>query len=145
MWPPRLSSICWKPPPPCEDRAAASFWIGKTQMAQGDTQAADTTWQVTAGIDPTGYYSERALDLTRNRQPFTPPQTYDLGVDLASERQQADDWVRKTFSVPADTSLSGLGPLGRRWLHPARHRIVEPGDVQPGAPGVRTAAPAAAK
>jgi soluble lytic murein transglycosylase len=97
--------------PALQDRAAASFWIGKTQMAQGDAQAADTTWQVTAGIDPTGYYSERALDLTRNRQPFTPPQTYDLGVDLAAERQQADDWVRKTFSVPADTSLSGLGPL----------------------------------
>jgi soluble lytic murein transglycosylase len=94
-----------------QDRAAASFWVGKTQMAQGDTQDAMTTWQVTAGIDPTGYYSERALDLTRNREPFTPPQTYDLGVDLPAERQQADDWVRKTFSVPPDTSLSGLGPL----------------------------------
>lgn len=97
--------------PDLQDRAAASFWVGKTQMAQGDTQDAMTTWQVTAGIDPTGYYSERALDLTRNRAPFTPPQAYDLGVDLSAERQQADDWVRQTFSVPAGTSLSGLGPL----------------------------------
>lgn len=92
-------------------RSAADLWIGKSQNALGDIETARATWEQTAAIDPTGYYSERALDILRDRPPFTPPQTYDLVVDLQDERQQAEEWLRTTFSLPADTDLSGLGSL----------------------------------
>lgn len=93
------------------DKAMADFWIGKTQKAQGDDQAASATWETTAGLDPTGYYSERALDILRGREPFTPPQAYDLAIDLNAEKAKADQWMKATFALPEDTNLSGLGSL----------------------------------
>lgn len=93
------------------DRAMATLWIGKAQNARGEKDAALQAWQQAASIDPTGYYSERARDLARNRLPFTPPQTYDLALDQTSERAKADAWVLSTFSLPANTDLTGLGTL----------------------------------
>jgi tetratricopeptide (TPR) repeat protein len=43
-----------------ETRAANFFWMGKTQQALGDSQAARAAWEQAASLDPTGYYSERA-------------------------------------------------------------------------------------
>jgi soluble lytic murein transglycosylase len=93
------------------DRAAGSFWVGKCQDALGDKEAAHTTWETTANIDPTGYYSERARDILRDRQPFTPPEGFDLAVDWPTERARAEDWLRQRFSLPADLDLSGPGEL----------------------------------
>jgi soluble lytic murein transglycosylase len=94
-----------------EDRAAAAFWIGKTQFASGDTETARATWQTASGIDPTGYYSERGRDLLEGRAPFEPPAGYDLAYDLGQERQRAEDWLRTTFKLPPDEDFSGLGSL----------------------------------
>ncbi len=94
-----------------EDRAAANFWISKTHQALGDVNAANAGWEKTAGIDPTGYYSERARDILHGRSPFTPPETYDIGIDLAAERTQAEAWLRTTFNIPQETDLAGLGAL----------------------------------
>jgi soluble lytic murein transglycosylase len=94
-----------------EERSAALFWMGKAQNALGDSEAARQTWQQTAAMDPTGYYSERALDILSNREPFTPPVAYDLAYDEASEKAKAEEWLRLNFDLPADTDLSGLGPL----------------------------------
>lgn len=93
------------------DRAMATLWIGKAQNARGDATAALQAWEQAASVDPTGYYSERARDLARNRPPFTPPQAYDLALDEASERAKADSWMRSTFSLPANADLTGLGSL----------------------------------
>ncbi len=94
-----------------QDRAAASYWQGKSQAALGDPLAAQATWELTANIDPTGYYSERARDVLRQRPPFSPPEAYDLAVDRTGERAQAEAWLRETFSIPAEEDLSSLGPL----------------------------------
>jgi soluble lytic murein transglycosylase len=93
-----------------QDRAAASFWFGKSQYASGDPIAAQATWELTANIDPTGYYSERARDILRQLAPFAPPQDYDLTFDRQQERSQAEDWLKTTFNLP-DDDLSSLGPL----------------------------------
>ncbi|MGW8252104.1 MAG: tetratricopeptide repeat protein, partial [Anaerolineales bacterium] len=93
------------------ERAAAAFWQGKTQQAIGDPAAAQATWELTANIDPTGYYSERARDILRQLEPFSPPQDYDLSIDLQGERLQAEDWMRTTFNIAPEEDLSSLGPL----------------------------------
>jgi soluble lytic murein transglycosylase len=93
------------------DRSMASFWIGKAQNALGDTQTARATWEITAGIDPTGYYSERARDILHNRPPFAPPLSYDIVYDKQEERLKAENWLRSTFHLPEDVDLSSLGPL----------------------------------
>jgi len=94
-----------------QERSAAYFWEGKVQTAMGDSNSAKTTWELAANADPTGYYSERARDVMRGLAPFTPPQAYDLSMDIISERAQAEAWLRTTFNLPEDTDLSSLGSL----------------------------------
>lgn len=86
-----------------EDRAAAYLWIGKTKLAQGDESGANSSWQQAAGMDPTGYYTERSLDLLHGIEPFEPPVSYDLAIDYESERAQAEDWLRIQFNLPPET------------------------------------------
>ena len=94
-----------------QEQAAASLWIGKTQAAGGNPEVARLTWENTASIDPTGYYSERARDLLLGRIPFEPPQVYDLAIDWDKERSLADVWMRETFSIPDNVDPSDPGPL----------------------------------
>jgi soluble lytic murein transglycosylase len=94
-----------------EDKAAAYFWTGKTQNAMGDEQAGRASLETTAGLDPTGYYSERARDLLNGRAPFTPPQEYDILFDAQAERKRAEDWMRATFNLAPETDLSGPADL----------------------------------
>lgn len=94
-----------------EESAQALFWIGKAHQQAGNQEAAQAAWQQAANTDPTGYYSERARDVLQGRAPFTPPLNYDLGFDVTSERQAAQDWMMETFTLPPETNLDGLGPL----------------------------------
>jgi soluble lytic murein transglycosylase len=93
------------------ERAAALFWIAKSQAANGDQTGAQAAFQQAAGADPTGYYSERALDILTNKPPFTPPVAYDFAFDPQTERARADAWVKETFKLAVVTDLSGPGPL----------------------------------
>lgn len=99
--------------PNIQERAAAYFWQGKCQSAAGDTAAAQATWQQAVNVDATGYYSERARELLLGQQPFTPPQMYDLAIDLEGERKQAEEWLRTTFNLPADVDLSTPAELSQ--------------------------------
>ena len=94
-----------------EQRAAAYLWQGKCQLALGDASAAAVSWQMAAGIDPTGYYSERAFDLLRQRPPFQPPDQFDLAVDLNAERTAAENWLRTTFNLAPEQDLTSIAPL----------------------------------
>jgi soluble lytic murein transglycosylase len=89
-----------------EERAAAYLWQGKCRQALDDAAGAASAWELAANIDPTGYYSERALDLLRQRTPFQPPEMFDLAVELAGERPEAENWMRTTFTLPEGTDLS---------------------------------------
>jgi soluble lytic murein transglycosylase len=94
-----------------EDRAAAYLWQAKTSQVMGDPAGTQTNLELAANTDPTGYYSERARDLLRGIEPFSPPQQYDLGIDLAGERLQAETWMRTTFSLGEEVDLSSPGSL----------------------------------
>lgn len=102
-----------------QDRAAAQFWIGKCYQALNENALARLAWEKAAEIDPTGYYSERALDMLYQRPPFDPPLSYTLTYDLASERRRAAEWLRTTFSIPASQDINSLGELAE---HPALKR-----------------------
>jgi len=94
-----------------EDKAAAYLWQGKAQQALGNPAAAQAAWESAAGVDPTGYYSERARDLLLGRSPFSPPQMVDFARDQTREREQAEAWLRATFQLPPETDLTDPGPL----------------------------------
>ena len=94
-----------------QDKAAAALWIGKTEAALGFPEAAAVTWQRAASFDPTGYYSQRALDLIEGRQPFSPPQVVDFVIDWQAERARAEAWMRSRFALPEGVDLSTVGDL----------------------------------
>ena len=94
-----------------EDQARAYLWIGKTQQQLGDQAATLSAWQQAQALDPSGYYSERAKELMIGRQPLAAPPSFDITYDLEAERTAATAWMRLTFDLPAETDLSGLGPL----------------------------------
>jgi len=94
-----------------DERASAYLWMGKCQAALGDREAAEANWQQAALTDPTGYYSERALDILQGNDPFAPPDAFDLAIDLESERARAEDWIRTTFPLTEGADLSSPGPL----------------------------------
>ncbi|MCJ7735343.1 MAG: tetratricopeptide repeat protein, partial [Anaerolineales bacterium] len=94
-----------------EELSQALFWIGKVHQFQGNNEAAIASWQEGANADPTGYYSERARDLLQNREPFTPPQDYDIGYDVIADQEEAKNWIKETFAIPQETNLDSLGLL----------------------------------
>ena len=100
------------------DRSALHFWIGKTHQAMGELTAAEISWREAVGIDPTGYYSERARDVLLGREAFSPPLMYDLGYDPVREKKEAEDWMRKAFAIPDGMDISSPGLLvdDPRWI-----------------------------
>jgi soluble lytic murein transglycosylase len=93
------------------DQARAYFWIGKVHQALGDNSNAQSSWKQAASLDPTDYYCLRSQDMLLKRPAFESPPTINLSVDLASERLQAEAWLRVTFKLPTDTDLSTPGTL----------------------------------
>lgn len=93
------------------DQARTYLWIGKSQLALGDKESSQQSWQLAASLDPTGYYSERARDLLLGKTIFEAPANYNLTFNPFKERSEAESWIRVTFNLPADTDLTGLGNL----------------------------------
>ncbi len=93
------------------DKARAHLWIGKAQKQLGQNEEGLNSWRLAQTQDAGGYYSERARDLLNEQTPFTPTTTLNLVQDLPRLRADADSWMRLTFNQPADTDLSGPGPL----------------------------------
>jgi soluble lytic murein transglycosylase len=94
-----------------EQQSQSLFWVAKSLQALGDQDGALNAWQQAAAADPTGYYSERANDILNDRGIFQPPASFSFEYDIAVEKQEAEQWIRQTFSLPADTDLSNPGPL----------------------------------
>jgi soluble lytic murein transglycosylase len=93
------------------EKAGANFWMGKSAQANGDSVSAQNYWQNAMSQDPTGYYSERARDLTIGRKPYEACKVLDLGINLEADRPEAEAWLTKTFSLPVDTNYSDLGSI----------------------------------
>lgn len=94
-----------------EEQSQALYWIGLMQEAAGESELAETSWTQAANLDPSGYYSERSADRLDGRPPFDPPASYSFEYDMEAERAVAEDWLRITFNLPADTDLNSPGPL----------------------------------
>jgi soluble lytic murein transglycosylase len=104
-----------------EDQAAASLWIGKIHLENGDRPAATSAWEQ-AAQSGSGYYAERARELLENRPPLTASDQFNLDYDLEREGRLAEIWMRSTFDLPEDTNFSGLGSL-------AQHPVVRRGNA----------------
>ena len=102
-----------------QGRAAALFWSGKTAEAQGQLEAAGQAWQQAADADPTGFYSLRAEDRLADRGPFESTGVYNFQDDQEAARQEAEAWLRQTFTIDGPEPLTELEPA---WL--ADPRIV---------------------
>ena len=94
-----------------EDQTSSGFWAAKTQQALGNDATAQSTWQQTAALDQTDYYSLRSQDMLFNRPVFDTSPAAILTVNLPAERTDAEAWLRVTFNLPADTDLSTPGEL----------------------------------
>jgi soluble lytic murein transglycosylase len=93
------------------DQAAAYLWIGKCQSMRGNPEAASQSWLQAATRDPTGYYSERARELSLGKSVLSPPAATDMAYNLENEEIEAQAWMRTTFSISVDVSLGQPGEL----------------------------------
>lgn len=99
------------------DKARAEMWIGKTQQALNDKAGAQSSFEQAAREDPTSYYSIRASELAQNQKPFSTSANIDLGVDLASEKKEAAEWMRSKFTIASDVDLLSPGELASNILY----------------------------
>ena len=94
-----------------DEKARAYLWIGKTYRALGDEENAINAWQLGETADPTDYYSIRNSEILQGLDPYLMNEDYDLGYDLDLEREEADQWMRETFSLSPEMDLTSLGEL----------------------------------
>ena len=93
------------------EQARAHFWVGKSFEKLGEHEAAYSSWVQASTSDPTGYYSERALDLIEGRKPFTPPASYSFDYDKAAEKAEAEAWMLAIFGITEDVNLADYSSL----------------------------------
>jgi len=94
-----------------DEKAKTYLWIGKCYHALNDDENADNAWRQGELSDPTDYYSIRSSELLKGLPPLSLDENYDLGYDLNLEKQEAEEWMTKTFSISPEVDLSGLGEL----------------------------------
>jgi soluble lytic murein transglycosylase len=93
------------------EQAGAQFWIGKCYSELGEFQAAHSSWLQASTIDPTGYYSERALETLEDQKPFAPPEEFSFLIDINSARAEAEAWMHSTFNIPPEEDLNDFSNL----------------------------------
>ena len=93
------------------EKAKAYLWIGKCYQTLNDSENAENAWRQGELSDPTDYYSIRNSELLKGLPPLSLDENYDLGYDLNLEKQEAEEWMRATFSISPEIDLSGLGEL----------------------------------
>jgi soluble lytic murein transglycosylase len=47
----------------------------------------------------------------QGREPFTPPLEFDFGYDAQAEKEEAQAWIKNSFTIPEETNLDSLGLL----------------------------------
>ncbi|MCD6577476.1 MAG: tetratricopeptide repeat protein [Anaerolineaceae bacterium] len=94
-----------------DEKAKAYLWIGKCYHALNDDENAALAWKQGELSDPTDYYSIRNSELLKGSPLLSWDEDYDLGYNLKLEKLEAENWLRKTFSIPTEIDLSGLGEL----------------------------------
>jgi len=93
------------------EQAGAQFWIGKCYNELEEFQAAHSAWLQASTIDPTGYYSVRALEILNDEKPFTPPVNFSFSINKPETKIEADAWMHQTFNIPPEEDLNDYSPL----------------------------------
>lgn len=94
-----------------DDQAAAQFWLGKTYLALGDNNLAISSWETAFRTTSTGYYGIRAEQLLNAEEPFMNDPYFNPVIDLDTEREQAEIWMRSTFGIGEGVDLSAEAAL----------------------------------
>ena len=94
-----------------DKKAKAYLWVGKCYHALNDSKNAQDAWKQGELSDPTDYYSIRNSEILKGLSPLSLDENYDLGYDLNLEKQEAEEWMTKTFGVSPEIDLSELGEL----------------------------------
>jgi soluble lytic murein transglycosylase len=93
------------------EQAGAQFWTGKCYNELEEFQAAHSAWIQASTIDPTGYYSVRALEILNDQNPFTPPVNISFPANNIQTRNEADTWMHQTFNIPPEEDLNDYSLL----------------------------------
>lgn len=91
-----------------EDRASALYWVGRFALDRGDPAGAQDAFAQARAAAPDSFFAQRSNDILLGRQAFLPPTTVNFTFDEVAERQQAEDWLRTTFSIDQTGDLSTL-------------------------------------
>lgn len=82
-----------------EDQAAAHLWIGRIALGKGDTETANEAFDQAIAAAPDSYFAARGGDFRFGRQPFQAQSAYRFDFDEAAERNEAEDWLRRSFNI----------------------------------------------
>lgn len=95
-------------------RPAARLWLGKVQLAQGNTETAQTIFAEIANDHPGSYYGLRAADLARDQgAPIFGTTPYVAGAvraDETAEQTEAEAWLAVWLDLEDSTGLAQLDP-----------------------------------
>ena len=81
------------------DQAAAYLWSGRIALGRGDASAAADAFDRAIAAAPDSYFAARATDFRIGRQPFQAPAALRFDFDDESDRQEAEDWLRRRFNI----------------------------------------------
>ena len=88
-----------------DDQAAAYLWIGRIALNRAEASVANGAFERAITAAPDSYFAARAGDFRLGRQPFQAPGSYRFDFDDASERKEAEDWLRRTFRIEETNDL----------------------------------------
>jgi soluble lytic murein transglycosylase len=87
------------------DRARAYLWLGKSNDAMGDAEAAQAAWEAAQLVDSFGYYGLRAGELREVGTPFQGSGSTEFSADEAASIEEVETWIRSTFQIEIEGSL----------------------------------------
>ncbi len=93
-----------------EDQAAAYLWVGRLAAARGDQRTATDALQLAAQAAPDSYFSARAADILIGRDSFARPARFNFQFDDATQRVEAENWMREKFALTQTGDLWPLSP-----------------------------------
>jgi soluble lytic murein transglycosylase len=82
-----------------EQSARSYFWLGKTYLAGGQTEQANTAFTSAVAAEADGYYGLRAQDMLDGQQPFALEGELALPTVSNQGREEAEQWVVTTFGL----------------------------------------------
>ena len=93
-----------------DDQAAAYLWVGNLARQRGDTQAANSAFQLAVQTTPDSYFAARAQDIIVGRRPFQSPASFQFEFDDLTQLTEAEAWLRQIFGIEQEKPLWVLSP-----------------------------------